>query len=1220
MKNRYVLYAGMCLALVHLLRASAAPPDSTSSTPLHTIVLDGAEVHATRILAKYKSDARVKLSSAVLARAGSTPNRQFKLVPGLVVLDDADAQGKLTATSEEAVRTRLSSRIEALRASGLFEYVEPDYVVHADLAPTDQGFVNGRLWGLLNYGQDGGTPGADIEATNAWSLTTGSTNVVVAVIDTGIRYTHVDLVKQMWQNPNPGSYPGYSNDVHGINAMAKTGDPMDDVGHGTHVAGTIGAAANDGNPAVGVAWNVQLMACKFLGENGGLTSDSVTCVEYAVSNGARIINASYGGTRYSQAAYDSINEAGKQGVLFVAAAGNDGLDNDQIPHYPANYALDNIISVAALDRWDMLASFSDYGAKTVHIGAPGVEIYSTYNNSDTSYAVLDGTSMAAPHVSGIAALVLGRYPAADVTEVRDRLLLGSIPISALEGRSTTSGRASAYGALTVSGSGVLGMSVQPPSGSALLLSSAQTINVRLTDLFGVIDGTVSASVSGFSTNLIFSNDGMPPDVVSNDAIYSAVLQVPASTSSLTMTLTATAPNKVGTTNTVFYTVVPPPPNDFFTNGTKVPAGGSVYVSNNRFGTLETDEPEHAGIAGQAASMWWFWVPAADNEAFLDTTGSSVDAVVAVYTGNSLTNLTSVASAVGNVSTRSPATVQFSAKAGIAYRIAVASVDTNSLGSIQLRVAPGGSPDSTPPVIVVNSPQSGMTVGEELVTVSGTADDLVPNASGVSEVLVSVNGAIAQPANGTTNWTSPALLKPGLNTVRAQAVDNAGNFSTPTSIQIRYTIPVPSNDFFYNAVALSGLSGTNSGGTSSATKQVGEPNHAGSVGGKSVWWTFEAPTDGLLVLSTTNSTFDTLLGLYTGTNVSSLTQIAGNDDAYPVSAGGFSFISQAVRSNEKYRIALDGYDGASGDFVLTYSFVPASVFHFSVSNTVGGLIEVSTTNLMGGPVAFPGGAGDVVSNATLLLTATPDIHYAFSKWAGSLVSSENPLSVVVSANLALTGQFNLIDYSDGFESGNLTRLNWDTNGVSPWFVQTGSVSGGQFAARSGAIGGNGSSSLKLTANVRAGSAAFSYRVSSESGWDWFGFLIDGELVQKWSGEVEWSDYSIPLQAGVHTFEWRYTKDFLNSAGEDAAFLDNVNLPIISTVDPSIPIRLSVSRSGSLLNILLSGQSGIRYTLESSPDMKVWSAVSDATAVEGSAQFSQPVNSTNAGLYYRALANP
>ena len=157
-----------------------------------------------------------------------------------------------------------------MKQSGLFEYVEPDYIGHAYLAPTDQAFVNGTLWGLRNLGLNGGKRGADISATNAWEITTGSTNVIVAVIDTGIRYTHNDLFTQMWHNPGetPGNMKdddgnGFVDDVFGINAITGSGDPFDDNNHGSHVAGTIGAAANNGNPHVGVAWKVQLMACKF---------------------------------------------------------------------------------------------------------------------------------------------------------------------------------------------------------------------------------------------------------------------------------------------------------------------------------------------------------------------------------------------------------------------------------------------------------------------------------------------------------------------------------------------------------------------------------------------------------------------------------------------------------------------------------------------------------------------------------------------------------------------------------------------------------------------------------------------------------------------------------------------------------------------------------------------------------------------------------------------
>jgi subtilisin family serine protease len=176
------------------------------------------------------------------------------------------------------------------------------------------------------------------------------------------------------------------------------------------------------------------MACKFLGPNGGLSSDAITCIDYAVAKGARILNNSWGGTGYSQALSDAINAAGQKGVLFVAAAGNDGLNNDLSPHYPASYGLGNIISVAALDRNDSLANFSDFGGATVHIGAPGVEIFSCFNGSDTDYAVLDGTSMATPHVSGVAALLLSVYPTAKLSELRQRILLGAVPIPALNGR------------------------------------------------------------------------------------------------------------------------------------------------------------------------------------------------------------------------------------------------------------------------------------------------------------------------------------------------------------------------------------------------------------------------------------------------------------------------------------------------------------------------------------------------------------------------------------------------------------------------------------------------------------------------------------------------------------------------------------------------------------------------------------------------------------------
>ena len=330
------------------------------------------------------------------------------------------------------------------------EYAEPDYVVHALETPNDPYFY--LQWGLNNSGQLSGTPGADIDALAAWDVTNGSEDVVVAVIDTGVDYTHPDLEDNIWTNPVDGS--------HGWDFYNYDNDPMDDNGHGTHCAGIIGAVGNNSVGVVGVNWRVKIAALKFLDEDGyGYLSDAISAINYANLMGFKILSNSWGCTGsscYSKALYDAIkgyNIPDFEAPLFIAAAGNYGLNNDLTPTYPCNYNLPNIICVAATDNNDSLASFSNYGPTTVHIGAPGHYIYSTVPTgscelcNSTGYTYLSGTSMATPFVSGAAALIKSKYPDLNVSQIKARILYSADKIDSLNGKVVSNGRLNVYNAL-----------------------------------------------------------------------------------------------------------------------------------------------------------------------------------------------------------------------------------------------------------------------------------------------------------------------------------------------------------------------------------------------------------------------------------------------------------------------------------------------------------------------------------------------------------------------------------------------------------------------------------------------------------------------------------------------------------------------------------------------------------------------------------------------------
>lgn len=353
--------------------------------------------------------------------------------------------------------TKVSDKIKALENTKLFSFVEPDYKVQSLYKDGSSSY---DLYGIDK-----------ISMPCVWSkFTNSSTNARVCVIDTGVLYTHPDLAANSWQNPwerkiGPkvdNDLNGYVDDVFGINAITNTGNGTDDHSHGTHCSGTIGAVKNNAG-VIGVAPKSSIIPCKFLDASGsGYNSDAIKCINYCktIFDKYRVMNStkyqytgiysnSWGGGAYSTALYNAINSinSGSTQGLFIAAAGNSGLNADTYPMYPAAYNLNHIVSVAATNANDALASFSNYGATSVDLAAPGVNIVSTVLSN--GYASYSGTSMATPHVAGVATLMAYKKIDATSAEIKNALLAGVDKIPNLSGKMVSEGRLNAFKSFNV---------------------------------------------------------------------------------------------------------------------------------------------------------------------------------------------------------------------------------------------------------------------------------------------------------------------------------------------------------------------------------------------------------------------------------------------------------------------------------------------------------------------------------------------------------------------------------------------------------------------------------------------------------------------------------------------------------------------------------------------------------------------------------------------------
>jgi subtilisin family serine protease len=419
-----------CLTAIAAVLTWAAPaPAAEPGGPVDT-----SPEPVTRVLVRFDSDLEVSERAAARRQAGARREDRLEAVPGLELVDPEPGR------SVRAV-------IRSLEAQPGVRYAEPD-VPRRGLVRPDDRFYD-LQWGLENSGQtvDGraGTPGADIGAPAAWDLTTGSSTVDVAVIDTGLALDHPDLEPNLWRNRGEGASPdgrdddgnGFIDDLHGWDFVQADAEPYDGNGHGTHVAGTIAARGGDGTGVAGTSWRSGLMALRVLDDEGtGSVSDVIAAYDYARAAGADLVNLSLGGDQYSRAERDAL--AAADDVLFVTAAGNDAADNDATPSYPCAYALANVVCVAASDQADGLASFSNYGATTVDLAAPGVSIASTWPNGRWAY--LDGTSMATPHVTGAAALALTLRGDLAPLELHRLLLDTAERVQALTGKVVSGGR------------------------------------------------------------------------------------------------------------------------------------------------------------------------------------------------------------------------------------------------------------------------------------------------------------------------------------------------------------------------------------------------------------------------------------------------------------------------------------------------------------------------------------------------------------------------------------------------------------------------------------------------------------------------------------------------------------------------------------------------------------------------------------------------------------
>ncbi len=734
--------------------------------------------------------------------------------------------GDLRVIEVDAGET-VEQAIERLKATGRYEFVEPDYLESLDATPNDANFT--AQWSLHNTGQlTGSTPGADIKAVAAWDVIREAPEVIVAIVDSGINTTHRDLAPNLWRNPAPTF-----GDVNGAAFVrgVRSGTVTDLNGHGSHVAGIIGAAGNNTFNIAGVAWKVQLMAVRNSDSTGtSSSSDSAACIDYAVSKGAQIINCSFGGVAFSQAMITALRAAREAGVIVVASAGNDGADNDGAPHFPSNYLLDNIVSVGNSGPSDLPSGSSAFGG-LVDLYAPGTSILSL-DLTATGQVSRSGTSMSAPHVTGALALLRAQFPRDTARQLINRLLRGTARLSAFTGRAHSGGRLDLLGALTTTTNRPFNDDFAT---RAIIVGSGTTLRSNNTGATAEPGEPVHAGVEGATTlwwqwtapargSAAISTSGSGYDtalavytgtsvnaltrVAANDDADGATTSQVTFAAELGVTYHLAVTGKAGASGLTIVNVGTAPRNDDFANATTLASVESLQVAGTTFhATLQSGEPRIGTVVG-GGSVWFKWTAPRAGRFQVASFTTAFDTVLGIYTGASADRLTLVAANddTGIDDINSDSLCTFQAAAGATYHFKVDCKDPMTRGDFTLTLTDSAWQFSTIGAIS-GSPS---IAPDGTIYVGGGTPDLnfyavrpdgtskwayrAPGAVNNASAAVGLDGTITFGANDGTVTT----LNPD-GTVLWQRALGAGSLSVSPALGIDGTVYLHGTDGYLYAL-------------------------------------------------------------------------------------------------------------------------------------------------------------------------------------------------------------------------------------------------------------------------------------------------------------------------------------------------------------------------------------------------------------------------------------